>query len=133
MKHVTKPSFASTASDGSGGRVELSRQARAGVSTTAPGDAAIGPVTLALDADLTRTATAVGDVRHVAAGGEAWLFTRRVGLRGGITANTVDAARLSGSAGASVAVRTGLYVDGQVTRGSDRTIKGWGFALRVTY
>ena len=35
--------------------------------------------------------------------------------------------------GASVAVRAGLYVDSQVTRGSDRTIKGWGFALRVTY
>ena len=71
--------------------------------------------------------------RLVAGGGEVWLLARRVGLRGGVTANTVDAARLSGSAGASAAVRTGLYVDGQVTRGSDRTIKGWGFALRVTY
>jgi hypothetical protein len=129
VKHLTEPSFSASAVD----RVELSRQARAGVSVSAPGGPAFGPLTLAMDADLTRTATAVGDVRHIAGGAEAWLLGRRVALRGGITANTLDAARPSGSAGASVAIRSGLYVDGQLTRGSDRTVKGWGFALRVTY
>jgi hypothetical protein len=128
VKHLTQPSF--TSGDD---RVDLNRQARVGISATTPGAGALGPLTIAVDADVTRTPTAAGDVRHVGAGAEAWLLARRIGLRGGVTANTADAARPSGSAGASVAVRSGLYVDGQLTRGSDRTVKGWGFALRVTF
>jgi hypothetical protein len=126
MKHVTEPSFSS-----GDDRVDLVRQARAGIAATLPG--AGGALTVAVDADLTRTPTAMGDVRHVAAGAEAWLLPRRLALRGGITANTVGDARLSGSAGVSVALRTGLYVDGQTTGWSDETTKGWGLALRATF
>ena len=127
VKHVTEPSFSS-----GGLLTELPRQARAGVSVTGGGGAA-GQLTVAFDADLTRTPTATGEVRHVAAGAETWLVGRRVGVRGGVTANTIGDARLSGSLGASGALRKGTYVDAQLTGGSDRSIKGWGVALRVTY
>ena len=127
VKHVTQPSFSSGTD-----RAELSRQARAGISMTRRGGT-VGPMTFAFDADLTRTPTAVGDVRHVASGAEAWLFRRRLGVRGGLTANTVGGARASGSIGASAALRAGVYVDAHATGGSDRTTNGWGLALRVTF
>jgi hypothetical protein len=127
VKHVTEPSFAS-----GGLQTELSRQARAGVSVTG-GGGAVPHLTVAFDADLLRTPMATGDVRHIAAGAEAWLAGRRIGVRGGVTANTVGDARPSGSLGASGALRQGMYVDAQVTGGSDRSLKGWGVALRVTY
>jgi len=127
VKHVTEPSFSSGGVD-----LKLARQARAGVSVTTTGGA-VGSATFAVDADLTRTPTATGDVRHVAGGAEVWPFRRRVGVRGGFAANTVGSARPSGSIGGSVAVRTGTYVDARVTGGSDRSLKGWGVALRVTY
>jgi F plasmid transfer operon, TraF, protein len=127
VKHVTEPSFSS-----GGLLTELPRQARAGVSVTG-GRGAAGQLTVAFDADLTRTPTATGEVRHIAAGAETWLVGRRVGVRGGVTANTIGDARLSGSLGASGALRKGTYVDAQLTGGSDRSIKGWGVALRVTY
>jgi len=127
VKHVTEPSFSS-----GGLLTELPRQARAGVSVTS-GGGAVAQLTVAFDADLLRTPMATGEVRHIAGGAEAWLAGRRMGVRGGVTANTVGDARPSGSLGASVALRKGTYVDAQVTGGSDRSTNGWGVALRVTY
>ena len=86
----------------------------------------------AVDADLTKTPTAWGDERHVAGGVELWL-KRRLGVRGGIGLNTVGDARPSFSGGASAAIRGGLYVDAQVTRGDDEATKGWGLALRAMF
>ena len=83
VKHVTEPSFSS-----GGLLTELPRQARAGVSVTS-GGGAVAQLTVAFDADLLRTPMATGDVRHVAGGAETWLAGRRVGVRGGVTANTV--------------------------------------------
>ena len=37
------------------------------------------------------------------------------------------------SGGLSLGLRHGYYADGQVTGGSDETLKGWGVALRVTF
>ena len=85
----------------------------------------------AVDADLTTTATASGDVRHVAGGAE--VRAGRLGLRGGVSVNTIDEPRPSFSGGASVAVRQGMFVDAHVTRGDDDAMKAWGFALRVTF
>jgi F plasmid transfer operon, TraF, protein len=127
VKHATEPSFAS-----GGVLTELPRQARAGFSVTG-GGGSVSQLTVAFDADFLRTPMATGDVRHIGAGAEAWLASRRVGVRGGVTANTVGDARPSGSLGASAALRKGMYVDAQVTGGSDRSTKGWGVALRVTY
>jgi hypothetical protein len=89
-------------------------------------------VRAALDADLTTTVTALGRSRHLAGGGELWVH-QRVGLRAGMSVNTVDDPRQSFSAGVSVAALKALFVDGQLTRGDDIATKGWGVALRVSY
>jgi hypothetical protein len=111
---------------------ELSRQARAGASVKA-GLSNRAEITAAIDADLTTTPTVVGDERHLATGVEAWLANRSVGLRGGVGMNTIGESRRSGSVGVSVGLRGGFYLDGQLTRGSDKARNGWGFALRVTF
>jgi hypothetical protein len=112
--------------------IQLSRQVRAGASVKA-GAPERAEITAAIDADLTTTPTAVGDERHLAAGLEAWLVNRSVGLRGGVGMNTIGESRRSGSVGVSVGLRAGFYLDGQLTRGSDEARNGWGFALRVTF
>lgn len=93
-----------------------------------------GPLTVntSLDADLTATPTVFGNARHLAGGGELW-FRRRLGVRGGVSVNTIDELRQSLSAGASIAFQTGLFVDGFITRGDDEALEGWGVALRVTF
>ena len=69
-------------------------------------------MTAAADADLTRTPTAFGDARHVAAGAELLLRGQQLAVRGGISANTVGDLTSSTSAGVSIGVYTGLYLDG---------------------
>jgi hypothetical protein len=127
VKNLRAPGF----SDGDS-RLDLSRQVRAGASVKA-GAANRAEITAAIDADLTTTPTAAGDERHLATGVEAWLVNRSVGLRAGVGMNTIGDSRRSGSVGASVGLRAGLYLDGQLTRGSDQVRNGWGFALRVTF
>jgi F plasmid transfer operon, TraF, protein len=123
LKHATEPEFGDGAN-----RLVLRRQARAGVAFVAR-----GTVTVAVDVDLTRTATLFGDARHVAAGAEAWLLQQRLGLRGGVSANTVGDARAAASTGLSVAVRSRAYIDAALTAGSDRSREGWNLGLRVTF
>ena len=84
VRNMTTPEF------GEGNeRFELKRQVRAGLAVLAKSPGFIQALTVAADADLTRTATPFGDVRHLALGGEAWLAKRRVGVRGGVAANTI--------------------------------------------
>jgi hypothetical protein len=125
VKHVTEPHFG----DGDAG-ISLDRQARAGIAVVSKSGA--HAVTVAADLDLTRTATVNGDVRHVAGGVEGWFAKRRLGLRGGVSANLVGSARPAPSAGVSLAVKSGLYLDGAATFGSDQSRKGWALALRAT-
>ncbi len=113
--------------------VTLHRQARAGVAISTGRRGVIGSATVAFDADLTRTPTAVGDERHLALGVEAWTPTRRLGLRGGVSANTTGARRSSLGGGASAMVRSRTYVDAEVTGGSDEGRHGWAVALRMTF
>jgi hypothetical protein len=113
-------------------RLELSRQVRTGASFTA-GSAARAELVVAVDTDLTTTSTAFGDARHLAAGVETRLANRALGLRAGVGVNTVGEPRRSGSVGASLAIRSGLFADAQLTRGADEARNGWGFAIRVTY
>jgi hypothetical protein len=68
----------------------------------------------------------------VAAGAEVWVFSRRIGIRGGLSANTVGDVKTAASGGASVGVK-GMYLDGALTAGSDRSRSGWRLGLRVTY
>lgn len=128
VKNVRAPEFGADSD-----RQKLKRQARAGVAVIGQSRGAVDQLALAIDADLTRTETAVGDARHVAGGIEAWTLKRRLGVRAGVSANTIGERRLSPSGGASLAVRTGTYFEGQYTAGSDRSRRGWGFGLRLTF
>ncbi len=114
--------------------LSLQRVARAGVSVTgAPGGVVL---TAAADADLVSVITAAGEERHIAGGGEAWLFKRILGVRGGLSTDTVHDVN-SHSGGLSVMVLSGqylhTYLDGQWTGGSDLMRKGWGLDLRLTF
>jgi hypothetical protein len=128
VRHVTEPSFGTGAS-----RFELTRQVRVGAALMGEGRGSVDQLTLALDADLTRTPTPFGESRHVAAGVEAWLRGRRVGLRGGLSASTIGDADLAPSGGVSVALVRNLYLDGAITGGSDQARRGWSVDFRVTF
>lgn len=129
VRNVTAPAFGEEGTPA--GRVRLERHARLGLAWADrwPG---ISATVLSVDADLTRVPHPAGDRRDVAAGLERWLRGQRVGLRGGVRASTVGDARPVFSVGASVALRTGLYVDALAARGT-RDEHAWGVAARVTY
>jgi hypothetical protein len=114
------------------GPVRLERQARVGVAFD--GEASgVAPLTVALDADVDADGIASGARRIVALGAERWLWARRVGVRAGGRINTAGARERSATAGASVAVRAGVYVDGHVVRGGSADEEGWGVAARVSF
>jgi hypothetical protein len=127
-RHVGQPAFGGGAS-----RLELGRQARVGLAWVVGQPGSATELTVAIDADLTRTPTAFGDARHVAAGVEA-LSGRRLTLRGGVSANTAGQAGTSGSAGISFRLTKGegVSLDGASTFGSDRSRSGWAVGLRLT-
>jgi hypothetical protein len=122
IRHLRQPTFGSGVD-----RLTLRRQARIGIAV--PTDR----VTAAFDADLTRTRMATGEVRRVAAGLEAWLLARRLGIRGGIGANTTGAGGYAASGGLSLGVQRGVYLEGAVTAGSDRALAGWAIGLGMAY
>jgi hypothetical protein len=129
-RNLTAPSF--HAADGTPWR--LDRLARVGVALVAdpdrPGRQAW---TVAFDADLRREWTPFGDRRDVAAGAERWFRGRRVAIRGGFRASTVDQARPAASAGGSLAVRRGIWLEGQATGGGDGAPKGWGLSAHLMF
>lgn len=114
-------------------RLVLKRQARAGFAILATPNGALEGLTVSGDADLTRTATVFGDVRHVATGVEAWFMKRRLGVRGGLAANTVGERRATSSAGVSIAATSAFYIEVAQTFGSDGSIRGWSSTVRVTF
>jgi hypothetical protein len=126
-RHLGQPAFGDGAS-----RFELGRQARVGLAWVAAEPGATTGITAAIDADLTRTPTAFGDARHVAAGLEVSLPRERLALRGGVSVNTVGQVGTSRSAGVSLRVAGELYLDGATTFGSDRSRSGWAVSLRLT-
>jgi hypothetical protein len=112
---------------------QVSRLARAGAALVADADRTGRQTwTVAFDADLAADVTPYGRHRDIAAGVERWI-TRRVGVRGGFGASTIDAARPTGSVGGSVAVSSGVFIEGQATAGSDRAATGWGVSVHVQY
>jgi len=128
VRNVTEPEF------GSGpDAITLRRQARAGVAISSGTRGVIGSATVAVDADLTRTATALGDERRVAAGVEVWTPKRNVGVRGGLSGSTLGDGRSSFSGGLSAAVRRGTYVEAEATGGTDDSRRGWSLGFRVTF
>ena len=128
VRNLTKPEYG-TGPDA----ITLRRQARAGISLSSRARGVAGSATVAVDADLIRTATALGDERRIAAGVEVWTPKRRVGVRGGLSANTLGARRSSFSGGLSAALGRGTYVEAEATSGADDSRRGWSLGFRVTF
>ena len=83
--------------------------------------------------DVVRYVSAFGERRVIAFGGEHWFIPRRLAVRGGARFNTVGNETQAVTAGASVGVRTGLYVDGHFVLGGNADEQGWGVAARVSF
>jgi hypothetical protein len=128
VKHLREPRF-----DGGDGEFELSRIARAGVAVIAGPRGPLNGIIAAVDADLTRTETVAGEARRLAGGVEAWMLNRRIGLRGGVNVSTIGDRRAVTSAGASIGVRAGAYLEGAWMFGSSEAIGGWRVAARMTF
>jgi hypothetical protein len=112
-----------------GGAVAVERLWRAGAAVF-PGDRLI----VAVDADLMRTQLVEGDERrNVAAGVEAWLLERRLAVRTGVRASTVGDARPVGAGGASYALTSAFFVDGQVSRGARAGDSSWTVSARFAF
>jgi hypothetical protein len=129
VRNATEPDF------GNGDEAfTLRRHVRAGAAFLVVPRRYIGQVTVAVDADATKTETPVGDEQRVAVGAEVWTPRRGFAVRGGTSRSIVGPERSVFSGGASVALRAGLFVDAQATgRGTDKSRRGFGLALRVTF
>jgi hypothetical protein len=110
----------------------LDRHVRAGVAY-GPGWPSTSSLIVAMDADITEVPSPSGDRRDIAAGVEGWLAQRRVGLRGGMRASALGEARPVATGGVSVAIKTGVYVDGHVAAGGDGAERSWGLGGRVVF
>src|SRR5580765_6438988 len=106
---------------------------RVGVAFTGHTKGQIETATFAFDADLLTFHSVYGEERRAAGGGEIWTKGRVIGLRGGISANTVGDSYVSASGGASIALHHGIYIEGQITRGSDQSRQGWSAGLKLTF
>ena len=115
-----------------GGAVRLPRQGRVGVALDLARGGRPGLV-LAVDADARAYATAAGRRQMLAAGAEQWLGAQRFGVRAGGRVNLAGARERVATAGASLLVRSGLYVEGHVVRGGADAERGWGIGARVTF
>jgi hypothetical protein len=122
-KNLAEPQF---------GNRRLERQVRAGAAFDGAA-AGMAPVTVSLDVDLRRYEAATGDRRVIAVGGEHWMRPQRLAVRGGARFNTVGTQDRSVSAGASVALRAALFVDGYVVFGRETEESGWSVAARVSF
>lgn len=105
--------------------VTVSRQVRAGAAFLPTSS-----TTVAVDMDLTRTETAFGNVRRLAMGLEQTLAPRVV-VRGGFNVNTADGARPAAAFGASVAVRSSLWIDAHANLGAHDAERRWGVGVRM--
>ena len=114
------------------GVVTIPRQARVGVALDG---AELGSAVwmVAADADVMAYTTPFGDRRLVAIGGERWVYERRLGVRAGARFNTAGAEEQAYTAGGSVAVRPGIFVDGHVVFGGTDDESGWGVGARVSF
>jgi hypothetical protein len=87
---------------------------------------------VAVDADVTRVGHAGGERRDVAVGVERWLRGQTIAIRGGVRGSTLGAMRPIVSAGASYAVRSGIFVDVYAATGREAD-RRWGIAGRLSY
>lgn len=133
VRNVRQPRF--EVQDGT--ELRLRRQTRVGLALRPGGDAVLHASQdgwmIAIDADLTRTPTTMGDRRMAAAGVERWLLGHRLGLRGGARAHTLGAARPAATAGISLGVRASTVVEAHIVRGRQDGDRGWGVGVRAGF
>jgi hypothetical protein len=134
VKNLREPEFEAPGltPDAPPTRMVLPRQIRLGVAFD-PENATGVPLTVALDADVRTYATSSGERRMVALGVEHWLLMKRLGIRAGGRVNTRGEHEMSATAGLTVALRGGLYLDGHAVRGRAIDEKGWGLATRISF
>lgn len=133
-RNLREPSFESP----SGAETRLARQVRLGVAFVPGGHAAAYAtdpegLIVAADVDLTRTPTPLGDRRNVAVGVERWWAGRRVGVRAGARASVADRARPVATAGVSVGVVRGVFVEAAAIRGHRDGDRGWAVGMRAGF
>ena len=129
VRNVREPDF-----DGGGDEpFRLPRQVRAGVAFDAERTPIGIPLIVSLDADLKAYTVGTGERRVVALGAEHWLMARRLGVRGGGRFNTSGRQDRAATAGLSVAVRSGLFVEAHGVRGGGDDERGWGVSARVSF
>ncbi len=123
LRNLRSPTF----TDVAGNAITLKRQARAGLAVLVPTG-----LTLAMDVDLDTAALVDGPRRMFAVGAEQRIVSRLV-VRGG-TRWSLTGARLPVLAvGASVMLKRGAWIDGQMTRGGIAADRGFGIALRGAF
>lgn len=122
VRNLAEPTFRSA----EGEELRLRRQARLGV-------AWLGASTVvAADLDVTRGAEQYdGEGRRLALGFEQKV-RERLAVRGGYRVNLSETEMAVGTVGASVAVRSGVWLDGFWGRGGLEEHR-WGLAARVAY
>ena len=125
VRNLTEPDFETEG----GTELTLNRQARAGIAF-----AALQNWLVALDVDLIRQESPLGDLRNLATGVEGRLHPRAT-VRGGVRFNTVgDTNRGPAfSGGGSFGVFASMFVDAHITGGSDDSERGWGVAARILF
>ena len=124
-RNLTEPRFGESA-------FTLPRQIRLGAAFDA---SQVGgtPLTIAADVDIVEYDAMSGERRVVAVGAEQWLWSRRLGVRGGARFNRAGREERSATAGVSVSPRSGLYVDAHIVRGGSDEDRGWGVSTRVSF
>ena len=120
-KNLEEPTFP----EPGGTAFTLHRQVRGGIAILPTSG-----LTLALDLDLETIDLRGGPRRIVAFGGEDRL-SQRFALRAGLRWSVTGERQLVGSAGVSVALRPGAWIDGHYTQGGIDGDRGFGIALRV--
>jgi F plasmid transfer operon, TraF, protein len=123
IRNLLNPEFETPA----GNTIALQRQARTGIAFLVSQGWAVDA-----DFDLTTTHGSLGDERNIAIGTEGRIG-RKVMARTGLRFNTTGLSRTAPAAGASYRVAGALFVDGQITRGSERADRGWGISARLVY
>lgn len=134
VKNVREPEFDAPGltPDAAPVRMTLPRQVRVGAAFDPENTTGL-PLTVALDVDVRTYIGTSGERRMIALGIEHWLLTKRLGLRAGGRRNTRGERELSATAGVTVALRGGLYLDGHVVRGRQVDEQGWGLATRISF
>ena len=133
-RNLRQPEFgiAESAADALSTPMRLPKQIRAGAAFDAEVAAGI-PLMVAFDMDVRAYATPSGPRRMVALGAEHWFLARRVGVRAGGRVNTRGDREPSATAGLTLAMRGGLYLDGHAVRSRSADERGWGLAARVSF